>query len=238
MMKTITTTAIVFCLLLIACKSKNNSTAETNLNKVINQTAGESTTDWSGKLTELFTLEMAAAVTGYAPAEAKQDYNQVLKNSSTHSLAYRWEKGRSKAINNPINNKTMEVPADDFIQLAWVRATTLNEFKRNYHTPTAEEKANAEQAMKGKLKQMEQEGAISSEQSAAAENIATGLGDELSFTEVPGVGEYAVWNNKQKQLKVFYKGLEFEITAELASDEVVNKQKSIEAAKLIIQKKL
>lgn len=237
-MKKITNTAIAFCFLFIACKSKTNSTAETNLNKVANETVGESTADWSGKLTELFTLEMAAAVTGYAQAEAKQDYNQVLKNTSTHSLAYRWEKGRSKAINNPINNKTMEIPTDDFIQLAWVRATTLKEFKHNYHTPTTEEKANAEQAMKGKLKQMEQEGTINHEQSTSAETIATGLGDGLSFTEITGVGDYAVWNNKQKQLKVFYKGLEFEITAELTSDETVNKQKSIEAAKLIVQQKL
>lgn len=236
-MKKITSTAITLCLLLLSCKSKNNSTAETKLNKVVNETVGESSADWDGKLTELFTLEMAAAVTGYAQAEAKQDYNQVLKNTATHSLAYRWQKGRSKSISNPINNKTMEIPTDDFIQLAWVRATTLKQFKQNYHTPTAEEKTNAEQAMKGKLKQMEKEGAINSEQSASAETIATGLGDRLSFTEIPGVGDYAVWNNKQKQLKVFYKGLEFEITAELASDEAVNKQKSIEAAKLIIQKK-
>lgn len=237
-MKKITIITIAFCLLLISCKSKNSSAAETTLNKTIAEAAGETSTNWNGKLTELFTVEMAAAVTGYAQAEAKQDYNQVLKNAATHSLAYRWEKGRSKGIRNPINNKTMEIPTDDFIQLAWVRTTTLQQFKQNYHTPTAEEKANAEQAMKGKLKQMEKEGTISSEQSASTETIATGLGDGLSFTEIPGVGDYAVWNNKQKQLKVLYKGLEFEITAEVSNDEAVNKQKSIEAAKLIIQQKL
>ena len=237
-MKKIAIITSAFCLLLISCKSKNSSAAETTLNKTIAEAAGETSTDWNGKLTELFTVEMAAAVTGYAQADAKQDYNQVLKNAATHTLAYRWEKGRSKSVRNPINNKTMEIPTDDFIQLAWVRTTSLQQFKQNYHTPTAEEKANAEQAMKGKLKQMEKEGTISSEQSASAETIATGLGDGLSFTEIPGVGDYAVWNNKQKQLKVFYKGMEFEITAEVSSDEAVNKQKSIEAAKLIIQQKL
>lgn len=237
-MKKITIITIAFCLLLISCKSKNSTAAETTLNKTIAEAAGETSTNWNGKLTELFTVEMAAAVTGYAQAEAKQDYNQVLKNAATHTLAYRWEKGRSKSIRNPINSKTMEIPTDDFIQLAWVRTTSLQQFKQNYHTPTAEEKANAEQAMKGKLKQMEKEGTISSEQSASAETIATGLGDGLSFTEIHGVGDYAVWNNKQKQLKVFYKELEFEITAEVSNDEAVNKQKSIEAAKLIIQQKL
>ena len=237
-MQKVTTAVLVFCLFVISCKSKNSSAADTILNKTIAETAGETSTDWNGKLTGLFTVEMAAAVTGYAQAEAKQDYNQVLKNAATHSLAYRWEKGRSKAIKNPINNKMMEIPTDDFIQLAWVRATTLKEFKHNYHTPTAEEKVKAEQAMKGTLQQMEKEGKISREQSSSAETMAAGLGDGLSFTEIPGVGEYAVWNNKQKQLKVFYKGLEFEITAEVSSDEAVNKQTSIEAAQLIVQQKL
>lgn len=237
-MKRFSIAVIGFCLLLFSCTLKNGSTTETTLNKTIAETAGETSTDWNGKLTELFTLEMASAVSGYAQAEAKQDYNQVLKNTATHSLAYRWEKGRSKAIKNPINNKTMDIPTDDFIQLAWVRTTTLQQFKQNYHTPTAQEKANAEQAMKGKLQQMEKQGTISKGQASSAKNMANELGDGLSFTEISGVGEYAVWNNKHKQLKVFYKGLEFEITAELSADETVNKQKSIDAAQLIIQQKL
>ena len=60
----------------------------------------------------------------------------------------------------------------------------------------------------------------------------------LSFDEIKGVGDYAVWNNKHKELKVFYKGLEFQITAELSDDEKINKQKSIETAKQIINQKL
>jgi hypothetical protein len=67
-----------------------------------------------------------------------------------------------------------------------------------------------------------------------ASNFASGL----SFDEVSSVGDYAVWNNKMKELKVFYKGLEFQIKAEFGNDESINRQKSIEAAKLIIKEKL
>lgn len=208
------------------------------MNEAVDESLGKSIDKYSGKLDELLTLEIASKAIGYESAEAKKDYNKVLKNPATHSLAYRWEKGRQKSIKNPITGGSMDIPTDDFVELSWVRSTTLKEFKHNYHTPTAEELANADKAMDAKMKEMEAEGKISSEQGSSAKGLATALGEGLSYDEVPGVGDYAVWNNKDKKLKVFYKGMEFQITVEAGNDESVNRQKSVEVAKKIIQEKL
>ena len=68
--------------------------------------------------------------------------------------------------------------------------------------------------------------------------MASSLAEGLSFDEVPDVGDYAVWNNKAKELKVFYKGLEFQVRVDVSNDEAVNRQKSVEAAQAIIKEKL
>lgn len=208
------------------------------INEAVDESLGKSIDKYSGKLDELLTLEIASQAIGYDGAEAKKDYNKVLKNPSTHSLAYRWEKGRQKSIKNPITGGSMDIPTDDFVEISWVKGSTLSEFKHNYHTPTAEELANADKAMDAKIKEMESEGKISGEQGSSAKGLATALGEGLSYDEVTGVGDYAVWNNKNKQLKVFYRGMEFQIMVESGNDESVNRQKSVEVAKRIIQEKL
>jgi len=186
----------------------------------------------------LLTLEMASEISGYVATEAEKDYNQVLKNPVTHSVSYQWEKDRNQQIKNPINGKMMDIPTKDFIQLSWVKNTTLKEFKFNYHTPTAEELANADKAMNEKANEMQQQGKVDASQAEMAKGMASEMAKGLSFDEIKDVGEYAVWNNKQKELKVFYKGIEFQITVELSDDEKINKQKTIETAKLIINQKL
>lgn len=208
------------------------------MNEAVDETLGKSIDKYTGKLDELLTLTIASEAIGYEESEAKKDYNKVLKNPATHSLAYRWEKGRQKSIKNPITKENMEIPTSDFVELSWVKSTTLKEFKHNYHTPTAEELANADKAMNAKLQEMESEGKINKEQGSSAKGLAAALGEGLSYDEVPGVGDYAVWNNKDKKLKVFYKGLEFQIIVETGNDESVNRQKSVEVAKKIIQEKL
>lgn len=231
--------------LAVACffscnESGNSKEMEVSLNETIEEVAGKSADEWVGKLDQLFTLDMASKLVGYPSGEAVKDYNQVLKSAETHSVAYKWDKGRvetNKKFLNPITGKPMEIPTSDYIEISWVRNTTLEKFKFNYHTPTAEELNNANQAIEGKLKEMENEGRVSSDQADLAKEMATGLADGLSFDEVPGVGDYAVWNNKDKNLKVFYKGLEFQMYANLG-DEARNKQSCIEAAKMIIQEKL
>ena len=237
-MKTALLSLLSIFLFAFTCSGDKKENLESKANQAIDEVVGNSADEFKGKLDQLLTLEMASEISGYAASEAQKDYNQVLKNPATHSVSYLWEKGRNQEIKNPINGKMMDVPADDFIQLSWVKNTTLKEFKFNYHTPTAEELANADKAMNEKVNEMQQQGKADASQAEMAKGMASEMAKGLSFDEIKGVGDYAVWNNKYKELKVFYKGLEFQITAELSDDEKVNKQKSIETAKKIINQKL
>ncbi|SHI42035.1 hypothetical protein [Flavobacterium terrae] len=223
-----------------SCKEENKEELENQLETAIESSGGKTAEEWNGKLDQLFTVEMAAQVIHYNVSQAVKDYNQVLNNPQTHSIQYKWDKGRvevSDKIKNPINGKPMEIPTDDYIEVSWVRTTTLEEFKHNYHTPTAEELANASQAMDSKMQEMQNSGKATSDQAAMAKEMATSLGEGLSYTEIPNIGNYAVWNNKDKNLKVFYKGLEFQVYANLGN-EAKNQETCIEAAKLIITEKL
>ncbi len=193
---------------------------------------------WNGKLNQLLTLEVAANTSDYPAAEAKEEYNQVLKNPGTHSVKYSWEKGREGTIMNPVTKAEMTIPLDDSVELSWVQDTTLKKFKANYHTPTEQELANADAAIDKKLGEMQDEKKISADQSQAAKGMASSLAQGLSYDEVSDVGDYAVWNNKAKELKVFYKGLEFQVRVDVSNDEAVNRQKSVEAAQAIIKEKL
>lgn len=237
-MKTSLLSLLSLFLFAFTCTGDKKENLESQANQAIDEVVGNTADEFNGKLDQLLTLEMASEISGYASTEAQKDYSQVLKNPATHSVSYRWEKGRNQQIKNPINGKMMDVPADDFIQLSWVKNTTLKEFKFNYHTPTAEELANADKAMNEKVNEMQQQGKADASQAEMAKGMASEMAKGLSFGEIKGVGDYAVWNNKHKELKVFYKGLEFQITAELSDDEKVNKQKSIETAKQIINQKL
>ena len=237
-MKTSLLSLLSLFLFAFTCTGDKKENLESHANETIDEVVGNTADEFNGKLDQLLTLEMASEISGYAASEAQKDYNQVLKNPATHSVCYRWKKGRNQQIKNPINGKMMDVPADDFIQLSWVKNTTLKEFKFNYHTPTAEELANADKAMHEKANEMQQQGKADASQAEMAKGMASEMAKGLSFDEIKGVGDYAVWNNKYKELKVFYKGLEFQITAELSDDEKVNKQKSIETAKKIINQKL
>lgn len=235
-MKTTLLSVISLFLFAFTCSGDKKENLESQANEAIDEVVGNSANEFDGKLDQLLTLEMASEISGYAATEAEKDYNQVLKNPATHSVSYQWKKGRNKQIKNPLNGEMMDVPANDFIQLSWVKNTTLKEFKFNYHTPTAEELANADKAMNEKGNEMQQQGKVDASQVDMAKGMASDMAKGLSFEEIKSVGEYAVWNNKHKELKVFYKGLEFQITAELSDDEKTNKQKSIETAQLITNK--
>ena len=148
-----------------SCKNEGSSTVmEQEVNDAVEQAIGKTSDEYNGKLDELLTLEIASEVTGYTPNEAKKKYSKILKDPATHSVSYNWDKGRMKKVNNPITNKEMNVPINDFVKIAWVRNTTLEKFKFDYHTPTAEEIKIANEAMDKKLSEMVGEGKATKEQ--------------------------------------------------------------------------
>lgn len=239
-MKIVNLTFLCFFLFAFTCKEENKEELENQLETALESSGGKTAEEWNGKLDQLFTLEMAAQATGYSAESATSDYNKVLKNPETHSMQYKWNNGRieiSDKIKNPITGKPMEIPTDDYIEVTWVRTTTLEEFKHNYHTPTQEELTNASKAMNEKMEEMQNSGKATAEQANMAKEMATALGEGLSYDEIPNLGTYSVWNNKDRNLKVFVKGLEFQVFANLGS-EIKNKQACITAAQLIINQKI
>ncbi len=227
----------ILCMLMVSCNSDTKKETHTNqVNTTINKAFNSKKNNWNGKLDELFTQEMAAQALGYSIADAKKEYRQIFDNPDTHDLSYIWEMGREKEMNIPHVGKMM-MPTDDRIDLQWVKSTTLEDFKNSYRTPTAEELKNAEKAMQERAAQLQKEGKLTPEQAKMATNLGGTLGSDVSYDEVKNVGEYAVWNNKDKNISVFYKGLQFQLYVDVG-DEATNKSKAITLAQKIINEKL
>lgn len=220
--------------IITACNQPSSNTAE-ELKNSMNETT-KAAAEFKGKLDELLTPEMAAAISTYDIAEVKKKYSQVLKDPSTHNLRYEWKKGRTRKIDIGKNGTVIPVP--DYLEISWVKNTSLQKFKSDYRTPTPEELEKLKAMMDKKMNAMAAEGKISQENAGLGKGLAESLGKGVSFEPVANTGEYAVWNTKQKELKVFYNGLEFEVTVELGDDENLNKEKSITLAKRIIAEKL
>ena len=224
-------------LVLGACSEAEHET-NTSMNDQLDQVIGLSESEFTGKLDELLTLEMAATTSGLPKESAAVEYNQVLKNPKTHSLSYNWESDRKQTIT--VSGRSFEVPKNDRVEISWVGNTTLEEFKRNYHNPTEEELRNAEAAMDAKMNELEKDGKATKEQTEAARGMADGFMANFHVSEISGLGDYAVWiDRKQSQeLKVFYKGLEFQLIVDLSDDQAANKKKAIALARRVITEKL
>lgn len=225
-------------LLLTACSGSSSDKQEDNntLTQAIDNALGDQIQQFDGRLDDLLTLEIAANNSGLPAATAEKSYQQTLKNPFTHSLSYRWDNGRKKMLE--VGKRSIEVTTDDFIEVGWVKQTDLETFKRDYHTPTAEELAQLEAIMNNQMEKAAQEGKISKDDSKLGSSIGSSLAKGLSYTDIPNVGNYAVWNNKDKSLCVFYKGLQFIVTADVSNNEQQNQETAIKVAKDIIAQKL
>jgi len=192
--------------------------------------------DFEKNLDQLLTLEMAAQVTGLPAGEAKKDFSSL-------SVSYRWDSDRTTTVEITKGNK-MTVPASNRIELSWVKNTTLEEFKRQHRNPTAEELAKGEVAIDKKMKELEADGKATNDQSSAASGIAKSAMASAMFEDVPNLGTHAVFVNlvfmgmPMRDLKVFYRGVQFTLSTDLSDDPAYNDKKAIETAKLIINQKL
>lgn len=192
--------------------------------------------DFAKNLDQLLTLEMAAQVSGLPASEAK-------KKVSSLSINYGWKSDRMKSVEIIKGNK-MKIPISNSIELSWVKNTTLEEFKRNYHNPTPEEIAKGEAAMDNKMKELEAEGKATNEQTSAASGIAKSAIASARIEEIPNLGTHAVFVNvvfmgvPMRDVVVFYRGVSFTLKADLSDDGAYNDKKAIETAKMIIDQKL
>lgn len=230
----VTTAALV----LNACSSDNQKTTNDRISDAIDEAMGETADEFTGKLDELLTLNLASDISGLSGDEAEIYYNQVLKNPRAHSLSYSWVSDRKQTIE--VAGRSMEVPVQDKVEICWVGSSTLEQFKQNYHNLTDEEKRSAAKAMEKKMGEMVENGEVTKDQADMAGGFADGLMENYKVTDVTGVGEHAVWIERKiaSELKVYYKGLEFQLNVNLSDDEAINKEKSIALARRIISEKL
>lgn len=196
--------------------------------------------DFSGKLDELLTLEMAAKVSGFKASDAtKVHENNTHKafggtSKPPRECNYYWENGRVRIVSTGGNS--MQVPRKDQVGINSVSNTTLERFQRNYGPLSEQQKRAA-------TKQLEEEASkkgSADNQAADQEMLETGTAmiQNLKVEEISGVGNAAVWYTNTNELKVFYKGLTFVLVVDVSDDNDLNKSKSIELANMIISEKL
>ncbi len=65
-----------------------------------------------------------------------------------------------------------------------------------------------------------------------------GLDKHPELSKVNGVGESAYWNTKNQNLQVYYNGVSFMLQVIVSFDEALNKEKTIELAKQIVEEKI
>ncbi len=224
-------------------KNEQKDSLESDLNNVINEHA-KVADDFSGKLDELLTLEMAAAISGYPAAEAKKSPDSdEEKKINKISVSYTWKKtNRMKEVE--VLGRKMDVPRPDVVELSWVKNNTLEGFKKENHNPTADELAQTNVEIDKKAAELNQQGKASKETTDKAAEIGKDAMKNFSVEEVAGVGDYAVFTNTKfagvpvRELKVYYKGLSFTLLVDLSDDATINDEKAIALAKQIIKEKL
>jgi len=239
-----TTLIALVSIFLFAFSCNGDKTEKEQLNSLekealeVTKEAGLKAEDFKDKIDELLTLEMAAQASGLPETEATKKHNTTVMES----VKYEWKSDRTKKV--AINGQTINVPATNYIELSWVKNTTLEQFKHDYHNPTAEELQKASSEMDKKANELNAEGKATKDQTDAANSIAKGSMSKFKVEEVPNLGDYAVFVNSgimgvsTRDLKVFYKGLSFTLEVDLSDNAANNDKKAIQTAKMIINQKL
>jgi len=188
---------------------------------------------YTGKLNELLTLEMAAALTGYDPADANEDYNQMM-SPQYHSIAYTWDRGRTKVMK--VGTMSVDIPELDVVQLDGLALTSKKDFEYNNRQLTAEDLKDIDNAMKAELDKQVEGGKLSEDQGEMADDMSKGFLGDLTREPVSGVGEMAVWMPGHYALSVYEDGVTFILRVNLKDDKETCKSKAAMLAKQILAK--
>jgi hypothetical protein len=193
--------------------------------------------DYTGKLDELLTLEMAAEISGFDVSKAEKEHDNKThaifggEKKPPRECNYLWDNGRTRQVT--IGGNTINAPYKDKVAIHSVSNTTMERFKRNYGALTEEQKQAAG-------KKLEEEASRNSNTAASQEmtQVGTGMVMNLQAEEITGVGEAATWYENSSELKVFVRGLIFSVVVDISDDKKINREKSIELANTIIRTKL
>jgi len=204
--------------------------------------------NYAGKYDQVLTLNEAAKLLGKETSNAEVKSSKVLKDTRFHEIKYLWKTDRIVEVSG------LKIPDKDRIGVTGIYKNTMENFKRNYSQRTEQEVAELQQKLNTQLdksfdsksdnkkieeskERMNEAGVSNKQGKAIAKNLGGGLTASLTaYSEVTGLGDAASWNSKDKNLYVLSNGVEFRVGINLGEDDVLNKAKAIEAAKLILQK--
>ena len=193
--------------------------------------------DFAGRLDELLTLKIVAEISDFDASKAEKEYENKFQaafggtNKPPRECNYLWDNGRTRTLT--MGGHTVNAPYKDKVAIHSVSNTTIERFKRMYGALTTEQKQAA-------AKKLEEE-ADKKSNSATSQNLThmgTGMIQNLQAESISGVGEAATWYENSNKLIVFYKGLIFSVEVDISDDKMVNRKKSIELSKKIIEQKL
>lgn len=230
-------------LILLSCSSNGKANEKKSTQNAVSTQEKKSVTlnadNYSGKLDELLTLEMAAQVSGFDASKATKEHDNKAsaifggEKKPPRECNYLWENGRTRAIT--VGGNTINAPYKDKVGINSVSNTTLERFQRNYGVLTDDQKKAAAQ-------KLEEEAANREKGQTEAGQQMTGVGKtmitNLQVELITGVGEAASWYPNSNEIKVFYGGITFAIVVDVSDDKSVNKAKSIALAQQIINDKL
>ena len=197
--------------------------------------------DFKKTLDELLTLEMAAKVSGFDASKATKEYENKTgamfgdKNDPPRECNYFWDNGRTMDIK--VEKGKMNIPYKDRVGIKSVSNTNLEDFKQRYSVITEEQKAIASKKLKEEANKNNSE-QKKTEAEKKMMDVGTGIINKLQPEEINGVGDAATWYPNFNELKVLYRGLLFALEVDISDDKNINKENSMELAKMIIAEKL
>lgn len=197
--------------------------------------------DFAGKLDELLTLEMAAKISGFDASKATKEHEDKTsavfggEKKPPRECNYLWKNGRTRVIT--AGGNTINAPYKDKVGIKSVSNTTLERFKRSYGVLTEEQKAVASKKLDEEANKKQPAQTRTKTEKEVAE-VGTDMIKNRQVEEINGVGDAATWYANFSEIKVFYKGLTFALVTDISDDKNVNRSKSIELAKMIINEKL
>lgn len=230
-------------LILLSCSSNGKANEKKSEQNAVSTQEKKSVTlnadNYSGKLDELLTLEMAAQASGFDASKATKEHDNKAsaifggEKKPPRECNYLWENGRTRAVS--VGGNTINAPYKDKVGINSVSNTTLERFQRNYGVLTDDQKKAAAQ-------KLEEEAANREKGQTEAGQQMTGVGKtmitNLQVELITGVGEAASWYPNSNEIKVFYGGITFALVVDVSDDKSVNKAKSIALAQQIINDKL
>ncbi len=194
--------------------------------------------NYSGKLDQLLTPEIAAAISGFDASRAVKEHENKAhkvfggKKKAPTECNYLWSNGRTRPV--AVGGNTIAAPIKDKVGITRLSNITLERFKRSYSPLDQEQKAAAKKRLETEVNKRSDGG------SASRSMTETGKGmiDKLKVEAISGVGEAASWYPDFNELRVFHRGVTFSVVVDISDDKSVNRQKSIDLAKRLISEKL